>query len=57
MSSGHHFLVLEDLAKERPSVRMHGKEIYVEQAGKELTRAQEAGDPGEEMKERQATTN
>lgn len=57
MSSGHHFLVLEDLAKERPSVRMQGKEIYVEQAGKELTLAQEAGDPGEEMKERQAATN
>lgn len=46
--------MLEGLAKERPSVRMQGKEINGEQAGKELTRAREAGEPGEEMKERQA---
>ena len=57
MSSGHRFLVLEALAAERPSVRMQGKEINVEQAGKELPQAQEARDPGEEMKERQAATN
>lgn len=49
-----HFLMLEGLAKERPSVRMRGKELNVVQAGKELTWAQEAGDAGEEMKERQA---
>lgn len=46
--------MLEGLAKGRPSVRMQGKEINGEQAGRELTRAQEAGDPGEETKERQA---
>lgn len=57
MSSGHHFLVLGGLAEERSSVRMQGKEINVEQAGTELPRAQEARDPGEEMKERQAATN
>ena len=56
MSSGHHFLVWEGLAEERPSVRMQGKEINVEHAGKELPRAQEARDPREEMKERQAAT-
>lgn len=38
------------LAEERPSVRMQGKEINVEQAGTELPWAQEARDPGEEMK-------
>lgn len=54
MSGGHRFLVLEGSAKERPSVRMQGKEINVEQAGKELIGAQEATDPGEERKERQA---
>lgn len=54
MYSGQHFLMLEGLAKERPSVRMRGKELNVVQAGKELTWAQEAGDAGEEMKERQA---
>lgn len=34
---------------------MQEKEINVEQAGKELTGAQEARDPGEERKERQAS--
>lgn len=48
------FPYAEGLAKERPSVRMQGKELNVVQAGKELTWAQEAGDAGEEMKERQA---
>lgn len=47
-------LLQEGLAKDRPSVRMQGKEINVEQAGKEHTWAQEARDPGEEMKEMQA---
>lgn len=37
-------------------MRMQGKEINVEHAGKELPRAQEARDPREEMKERQAAT-
>ena len=45
--------MLGGLAEERPSVRMQGKEINMEQAGTELPRAQEARDPGEEMKERQ----
>lgn len=49
--------MLEGLAKERPSVRMQGKEINVEQSGKKLTGAREVGDPGEEMKERQAASN
>ena len=34
---------------------MQEKEINVEQAGKERTGAQEATDPGEERKERQAS--
>lgn len=37
-------------------MRIQGKEINVEQAGKELTGTQEVRDPGEEGKERQAQT-
>lgn len=35
-------------------MRIQGKEINVEQAGKELTGTQEVRDPGKEGKERQA---
>lgn len=45
--------MLKGLAEERPSMRMQGKEINVEQAGKKLTWPQEAKEPGEEIKEKQ----